>query len=111
MFGNDHYPIKLGLNKNVPFISYNTNNKDGMTLHDVNVVEINDPSERCTCIVVEDNGKFADFYYNGAEEKFKQLSEEGYEVDSWEEEEMGITPQCILDNGISRDLVYKLIEH
>ena len=40
MFGNDHYPIKLGLNKNVPFRSYNENNENGVTYHDINVVAI-----------------------------------------------------------------------
>lgn len=124
MFGNDHYPIKLGLNKNVPFRSYNESNKNYCNYHDINVVAINDPSNRATCIVVEENGKFADFYYNGAEENFKQLTEVGYEIvnediegkldeplGSWEYEDFGITPKCILENGISQELVDKLIEH
>ena len=108
---NDYYPIELGLNKHVPFRSYNADNKDEVTFHDINVVEMNGPKERCTCIVVEDDGRYADFYYNGMEENFKQLTEAGYEEDSWENEEMGITPMCILENGISQDLVDELIEY
>ena len=111
MFGNDHYPIKLGLNKNVPFRSYNENNENRVIYHDINVVAINDPKERATCIVVEKNGSYADFYYNGAEENFKQLSEFGYEENSWENEEFGITPDVIIENGIDEDLVDELIEH
>ena len=42
MYGNDYYPIKLGLNEHVPFISYKS---DKPTYHDVNVGAINDPSE------------------------------------------------------------------
>lgn len=124
MFGNDYYPIQLGLNKNVPFRSYIKDNGCGQTFHDINVVAINDPSNRATCIVVEENGKFADFYYNGSEENFKQLTEVGYEIvyediegkldeplGSWEYEDFGITPKYILENGISQELVDKLIEH
>lgn len=111
MFGNDHYPIKLGLNKNVPFRSYNDDNEDGFNLHDVNVVYVNKPKERATCIVVESNGRYADFYYNGSEENFKQLTESGYEDNSWEEEDFGITPKVIIENGISDELVNELIEH
>lgn len=112
MFGNDFYPgLKLGLNKNVPFRSYNENNENVVTYHDINVVFINDPKERMQCIVVEKNGRYADFYYNGAEENFKQLTEAGYEEDSWELEECGTTPDIILQNGVDEDLVDELIEH
>ena len=124
MFGNNHYNVHLGLNKNVPFRSYNYDNKEMMNYHDVNIVAINDPSERATCIVVEKDGKYADFYYNGSEGNFKQLSEPGYEIikesleegildepiGSWEYEEFGVTPQCILENGVSIDLIHELIE-
>lgn len=110
MFGNDHYPIKLGLNKNVPFRSYNDDNEDGFNLHDVNVVYVNKSKERATCIVVESNGRYADFYYNGAEENFKQLSFR-YEDNSWEMNEFGKTPKVIIENGISDELVNELIEH
>ena len=110
MFGNDHYNVHLGLNKNVPFRSYNEDNEKRMNYHDVNIVVINDPKERATCIVVEKNGKYADFYYNGSEENFKMLSEPGYEIDSWENEYFGITPDCIKENGISMELVKELIE-
>lgn len=110
MFGNDHYPIKLGLNKNVPFRSYNDDNEDGFNLHDVNVVYVNKPKERATCIVVESNGRYADFYYNGAEENFKQLSF-GYEDNAWEMNEFGKTPKVIIENGISDELINELIEH
>lgn len=118
----NYYPIKLGLNKNVPFRSYNENNKDHKVYRDINVVAINDPSERATCIVVEKDGKYADFYYNASEENFKQLTEPGYElvpseenqddmIGSWEYEYFGITPECILENKISQELVNELIEY
>jgi len=119
---NNHYPIKLGINKNVPFRSYNESNEIQCNFHNVNVVAINSPSERATCIVVEEDGKYADFYYNGSESKFKQLSEVGHEIyyndidgnkldkpiGSWEEEDFGITPKCILENGVSQELINKL---
>lgn len=107
MFRNDHYEVHLGLNKNVPFRSYN---KDMMNYHDVNIVAINDPSERAICIVVEKNGKYADFYYNGSEENFKALSYPGYEDNSWEDEDFGVTPECIIENGVSEELIHELIE-
>lgn len=107
MYGNDHYPIKLGLNEHIPFRSYKS---DKPTYHDVNVVAINDSSERMTCIVVEKNGKYADFYYNGYEENFKILSEPGYEEDSWETEDCGTTPKVLKKNGISTELIAELIE-
>jgi len=111
MFGEDHYDVHLGLNKNVPFRSYNEDNEDGYNYHDVNIVAINDPKERATCIVVEKNGQYADFYYNGAEGNFKQLTECGDEENSWEFEELGVTPDCIADYGISENLVKELIEY
>ena len=110
MFGNDHYPIELGINENVPFRSYKEDNEDGIVFHTVNVVAINNFSERATCIVVEKNGLYADFYYNGAEENFKVLSEPGYEYDSWENEDFGITPDVIIENGVSQKLIDELIE-
>lgn len=111
MFGNDFYPgIKLGLNKHIPFRSY-ANDGEKPNYHDINVVLINDPKERMQCIVVEKNGKYADFYYNGSEGNFKQLTEVGYEDHSWEEEDCGTTPDIILKNGISQELVDELIEH
>lgn len=110
MFGNDFYPgLKLGLNKHVPFRSYV--NDEEPNYHDINVVFINDPKERMQCIVVEKDGRYADFYYNGAEENFKQLTEAGYEENSWELEECGTTPDIILQNGIDEDLVHELIEY
>lgn len=121
MFGNDHYPIKIGLNKNVPFRSYINNEPN---LHDINVVAINKPTDRATCIVVEKDGKYADFYYNGFEENFKILTEPGYEmvdeemgekfdepIGSWEAEDFGTTPECILKYGVSQELIDELIEH
>lgn len=111
MFGNNHYEVHLGLNKNVPFRSYNEDNEEGMNYHDVNIVVINDPKERATCIVVEKDGEYADFYYNGSEENFKQLSEPGYEDNSWEDEDYGRTPKCIIENGVSDDLIEELIEY
>ena len=107
MYGNDYYPIKLGLNENVPFISYKS---DKPTYHDINVVAINGSSERMQCIVVEKNGNYADFYYNGYEENFKILSEPGYEEDSWENEDCGRTPKVLKKNGVSPELIEELIE-
>ena len=112
MYGNDFYPgIKLGLNKHVPFISYNYDNEDGISYHDVNIVFINNPKERMQCIIVEKNGKYADFYYNGSEECFKQLTEVGYEYKSWEKEECGKTPKVIRENGVDNKLIHELIEY
>lgn len=107
MYGNDHYPIKIGLNKHVPFRSYETGEP---TYHDINVVAVNSPSKRMTCIVVEKNGEYADFYYNGSEENFKSLSEPGYEENSWENENCGTTPKVLKKNGVSIELIAELIE-
>ncbi len=109
MFGCDKFDVHIGINNHVPFIS--CVNEDGVVYRDnVNIVAINDPKERATCIVVEDNGRYADFYYNGCQEVFKVLTESGYEENSWENEDFGITPKCILENGIDSSLVNELIE-
>ena len=42
---------------------------------------------------------------------FKQLTEAGYEENSWELEECGTTPDIILQNGIDDDLVHELIQY
>lgn len=107
MFGNDKIDVYIGINNHVPFVSYFD---DPVVYRDnVNIVAMNVPSERATCIVVESNGRYADFYYNGLQECFKQLSEPGYTENSWENEDFGVTPDCILENGINESLVYELI--
>lgn len=111
MYGNNYYPsIHIGLNKNVPFRKYSDNGEQ-ISYHDINVILTNKPKERMQCIVVEKNGEYADFYFNGSEGCFKQLTEFGYEDGSWEEEMCGTTPNVILENGISQDLVDELIEY
>jgi hypothetical protein len=71
MFGNDHYPIKLGLNKNVPFRSYNDDNENGFNLHDVNVVYINKPKVELEVIAEYYANHFINVQVNKEKESHK----------------------------------------
>lgn len=116
----DKYPIKLGV-MTLPFRKYAEDGGVEVVHHEVNVVATNKETDRATCIVVEKDGKYADFYYNGSEGCFKQLSEEGdvlinedihgpldEPIGSWEYEEFGETPEVILKNGVSDELFKEL---
>ena len=87
--------IVIGINEQVPFANYFTGKPN---LRDVNIVFF-DPGRnnggkcRLTTIIVEKDGKYQDFYFNGV---FKVLSEEWSEVGTqmtpsewWEEEDQG----------------------
>lgn len=99
----EHKEITIGENV-LGFINYNS---DKLAKHTVNVVMyVAPPKARMQVIVVEKNGYYQDFYYNGG---WKMLTEYGGQQCSWEEEEIGVpTPDFIKNklspnNGIAKE--------
>lgn len=80
------------------FINYNS---DKLAKHKVNVVMyVAPPEARMKVIVVEKNGYYQDFYYNGG---WKMLSEYGYQQNSWEDEEIGVPTPDVIKNKLSHN--------
>lgn len=74
---------KAGIYK-LPFFNYLNEKKNERI---VNVVYVAPENARMQAIIVESEGKFQDFYFNGG---FKALGEVGGDLESWWEEEMGV---------------------
>lgn len=93
--------VKIGLNV-LPFLISKTGE---LFNYEVNVIMFLTPPEiRMPVIIVEKDGCYQDFYYN---EGWKMLTEEGYNIMSWEEEIDKTTPSCIkysLSNKIAYDI-------
>ena len=87
--------ICIGENK-LGFINYN---RDKLVKNTVNVVmHVEPPQSRLNIIVVEKNGYYQDFYYNGG---WKMLTEDGGQQNSWEEEDIGLPTPDFIKNKLS----------
>ena len=83
-------PMNIGGDNDLPFINYE---KNRIEFKNVRVVYDNFGSnDRMQVIIVENNGKYQDFYYNDAQLCFKPLSESSVDnmspADWWAEEEI-----------------------